>query len=95
MIAEPCRLPDLATPPMNRLTLPAVAACVFGLAAASPARAQDWRFCVGIAPAAHEAVITDIFVSSADSAPLEHRFEAWFRAKKGRSPDLPMPARLC
>ena len=70
---------------MNRPTLFAVAACFFGLAAASPAQGQDWRFCVGIASAAHEAVITDVFVSSAESALLEHRFEAWFRAKKGRT----------
>jgi hypothetical protein len=70
---------------MNRLISSALVTCVFGMAAASPALAQDWRFCVGIAPATHEAVITDVFGSSAESAALEHRFETYFRAKKGRT----------
>lgn len=46
--------------------------------------AQEWRFCIGVAPAAHEVVITDVFASSAESARLEHRFEAYFRARKNR-----------
>lgn len=49
------------------------------------ARAQEWRFCVGVAAASHEAVITDVFASPAESARLEHRFEAYFRAKKGHA----------
>ncbi len=43
----------------------------------------EWRFCVGVAPAAHETVITDIFASAAESARIEHRLEAYFRARKG------------
>jgi hypothetical protein len=61
---------------------------VLGLALTSApahALAQEWRFCVGVAPAAHEAVITDVFASSAERAQLEHRFEAYFRARKNRA----------
>ena len=56
-----------------------------GLAAVSPARAEVWRFCVGVAPAAHESVITDVFASDADSARLERRMEAYFRGHNGRA----------
>jgi len=53
--------------------------------AALPAQAEEWRFCVGVAPAAHETVITDIFASGAESAQIEHRLEAWFRTKRGKT----------
>jgi hypothetical protein len=46
---------------------------------------EEWRFCVGVAPSAHETVITDIFASAAESARIERRFEAYFRARKGKS----------
>ncbi len=60
-------------------------ALAFLLAVAAPATAwtAEWRFCVGVAPAAHETVITDIFASAAESARIEHRLEAYFRARKG------------
>jgi hypothetical protein len=73
---------------MTRLFPQAFLFPVLGLALASApahALAQEWRFCVGVAPAAHEAVITDVFASSAESAQLEHRFEAYFRARKNRA----------
>jgi hypothetical protein len=72
---------------MNRLSKPALVLFLSGLAwadANAAAFAGDWRFCVGVAPAAHEAVITDLFASAIDSARLEHRFEAYFRARKNR-----------
>ena len=65
--------------------------CAFGLAlmaslaGAGAATAGDWRFCVGVAPASHETVITDIFASSEDSARLERRFEAYYRGRDGRA----------
>ncbi len=60
-------------------------ALAFLLAVTAPATAwtAEWRFCVGVAPAAHETVITDIFASAAESARIEHRLEAYFRARKG------------
>jgi hypothetical protein len=61
------------------------AALACALASPAPAFAQDWRFCIGVAPASHEAVITDVFASTADSAQLERRFESYFRAKKSRA----------
>lgn len=69
---------------MKRLFRTLVAAGLSGLAGHSAA-AQDWRFCIGVAPSAHEAVITEIFTSAADSAQLERRFESYFRARKGRA----------
>ena len=62
-----------------RVLVLAVAVCC-----AAPASAQEWRFCVGVAPAAHEAVITDIFSSAAESARLEHRLENYFRVHHPR-----------
>jgi hypothetical protein len=62
-----------------------VLAFLFVVAASGPALAEEWRFCVGVAPAAHETVITDIFASPAESARIEHRLEAYFRANKGKS----------
>ncbi len=53
--------------------------------AACPARAQEWRFCIGVAPMAHESVITDIFASEAQSAQIEHRLESYFRARRGKT----------
>jgi hypothetical protein len=53
--------------------------------AACPARAQEWRFCIGVAPSAHESVITDIFASEAQSAQIEHRLEAYFRSRRGKA----------
>ncbi len=53
--------------------------------AALPARAEEWRFCVGVAPAAHETIITDIFASGAESAQIEHRLEAYIHAKRGKN----------
>jgi hypothetical protein len=49
------------------------------------ADAGEWRFCVGVAPEAHETVITDIFASPEDSARLERRFEAYYRGRDGRA----------
>ncbi len=49
------------------------------------ASANEWRFCVGVAPAAHQTIITDIFDSPAESAQVEHRLEAYFRARKGEN----------
>jgi hypothetical protein len=63
-----------------RVLVLAVAVCC-----AAPASAQEWRFCVGVAPAAHEAVITDIFSSAAESARLEHRLENYFRVRHARA----------
>jgi hypothetical protein len=57
----------------------------FVILLASPAAAQEWRFCVGVAPANHETVISDIFTSGADSARLEQRLQAWYRAHRGRT----------
>ena len=59
--------------------------CAAAPTTAAAAAAQDWRFCVGVSSATHESVITDVFVSSADSARIEHRLESFFRTKKGRS----------
>jgi hypothetical protein len=73
-----------ATPFMKRLPL-AFAALACALASSLPALAQDWRFCIGVAPASHEAMITDVFASAADSGQIERRFEAWFRARKNRA----------
>ena len=67
---------------MKRLSFSVVA---IAFAATAPASAQDWRFCIGVDPASHEAVITDTFASSADSGVLERRFENWFQARKGRA----------
>jgi hypothetical protein len=53
--------------------------------AALPAQAEEWRFCVGVAPSAHETIITDIFASEAESAQIEHRLEAYFRTKRGKT----------
>lgn len=47
--------------------------------------ADEWRFCVGVAPAERQTVITDIFDSPAESARVEHRLEAYFHARKARS----------
>jgi hypothetical protein len=58
---------------------------VSAFAAAAPAQAQQWRFCVGVAPAAHETIITDIFASAADSARIERKLEAYVRAHRGKS----------
>lgn len=49
------------------------------------AAAQEWRFCVGVSAATHESVITDVFVSAADSARIEHRLESFFHTKKART----------
>ena len=49
------------------------------------ASAEEWRFCVGVSPATHETVITDIFSSPAESAQIERRLEGHFRAHKGKS----------
>ncbi|MBB4199512.1 hypothetical protein GGD83_003328 [Rhodoblastus sphagnicola] len=51
----------------------------------SPAAADEWRFCVGVAPANHESVISDVFTSGADSARLESRLQGWYRAHHGRT----------
>lgn len=48
-------------------------------------QSEEWRFCVGVAPAAHETVITDIFASAAESARIEHKLEAYFRTRKGKT----------
>ena len=61
------------------------------LVAAAPVRAQEWRFCVGIAAAAHETVISDIFASAADSSRLERRLENYFRVRKARSMTFQCP----
>jgi hypothetical protein len=60
-------------------------ALLIGIAAPETGWTTEWRFCVGVAPAAHETVITDIFASAAESARIEHRLEAYFRARKGVS----------
>ena len=60
-------------------------AVAFVILLATPASAQEWRFCVGVAPATHETVISDIFSSGADSARLEQRLQTWYRAHRGRS----------
>jgi hypothetical protein len=59
-------------------------AAAIALVLASPAHAQEWRFCVGVSAARHETVISDIFASDADSARLEQKFAAWYRARYGR-----------
>ena len=51
----------------------------------SSACAEEWRFCVGVAPASHETVISDIFTSGAESARLEQRLQTYFRAHRGRT----------
>jgi len=53
--------------------------------AAGPARAEEWRFCVGVAPSSHETVISDIFASDADPARLEHRLESYYRAHRSKA----------
>ncbi|MGO8738253.1 hypothetical protein [Rhodoblastus sp.] len=60
-------------------------ALILSLAASGAAAAGDWRFCVGVAPASHETVITDIFASPEESARLERRFEAYYRGRDGRA----------
>ncbi len=55
------------------------------LFAAGPAMAEDWRFCVGVAPASHETLISDIFSSHADSARLERKLEDYARAHRGKA----------
>jgi hypothetical protein len=62
-----------------------VLASLFALTAAGPAQAEEWRFCVGVSPSTHETIITDVFASAADSAQIEHRFEAFFRARRGKT----------
>jgi hypothetical protein len=62
----------------------AYAVFFLAVAASGPACAEDWRYCVGVAPAAHETVITDIFSSPVDSARIEHKLEAYFHARKGK-----------
>lgn len=73
----------------TRLRAPSLALLAF--AAAAPAKAQDWRFCVGVAPASHEAIITDIFASAADSARIERRLEAYVRSRRGKSVTFQCP----
>jgi hypothetical protein len=58
---------------------------LFTLAMPAAGSSEEWRFCVGVAPSAHETVITDIFASAAESARIEHRLEAYFRARKGKT----------
>jgi hypothetical protein len=53
--------------------------------AAGSARADEWRFCVGVAPASHETVISDIFTSEAEPGRLEHKLEAYFRARRAKA----------
>ena len=65
------------------LRAPALAA-LFAVWSTGAARSEEWRFCVGVAPSEHETVITDIFASAAESARIEHRLEAYFRARKGK-----------
>lgn len=60
-------------------------AVVFGLLCPLAASADEWRFCVGVAPAAHEAIITDVFASSSESAQIEHRLESYFRSRRGKT----------
>lgn len=60
-------------------------AVFFAILSATPAAAQEWRFCVGVAPASHEIVISDIFTSGGEPARLEHRLQAWYRAHRGRT----------
>lgn len=80
----PQRSPPIRDAAMKRPLL-SLAALACALASSAPAFAQDWRFCIGVAPASHEAVITDVFASGVDSAQLEHRFESYFRARKSRT----------
>ncbi len=63
----------------------AAAACLAGLFACAPAAAEQWRFCVGVAPAAHRAVVTDIFASDANGAILQRDLQAYMRARKGET----------
>ncbi|WP_298352928.1 hypothetical protein [Rhodoblastus sp.] len=60
-------------------------ALVLPLVAAGAAKADEWRFCVGLAPDSHETVITDIFASPEESTRLERRFEAYYRGRNGRA----------
>lgn len=60
-------------------------AAALALVLASPVHAQQWRFCVGVAPASHAAVISDIFTGDADSARLEQKLAAWYRVHHGRT----------
>jgi hypothetical protein len=76
--------PRLFTALIRRAPIPFVSALLLVLAA-SPSRAGEWRFCVGFAPATHEAVITDVFDTSAESAQIEHRLEGYFRARRGKT----------
>lgn len=69
----------------------AISLAVAAVIAAGAARAEEWRFCVGVVPASHETVITDIFASAADGARLERRLESWFRANKGRAATFQCP----
>jgi hypothetical protein len=55
------------------------------LLAAGSARAEEWRFCVGVVPSSHETVISDIFTSEADSGRLEHKLEAYYRTKRAKT----------
>ncbi|MCI4678687.1 hypothetical protein K9U39_07715 [Rhodoblastus acidophilus] len=52
---------------------------------AGAADARDWRFCIGVAAASHETIITDIFSSPAEGGRLERRFEAYYRGRNGRA----------
>ncbi|MCW2317444.1 hypothetical protein SAMN06265338_103187 [Rhodoblastus acidophilus] len=58
---------------------------VVAICLSTPAVAEEWRFCVGVAPASHETVISDIFASGADSARLEQRLATYYRAHHGRT----------
>jgi hypothetical protein len=60
-------------------------AVLFVVLLTSPAAAQEWRFCVGVAPASHETVISDIFSSDAESARLEGKLSSYYRAHRGRT----------
>jgi len=60
-------------------------AAFFFVLLVSSVEAQEWRFCVGVAPASHETVISDIFTSAADSARLEQRLQAWYRSRRGKT----------
>jgi hypothetical protein len=68
----------------RRPLAPGVALAIL-LLAPGAAAAGDWRFCVGVAPASHETVVTDIFSSPEQSAQLERRFEAYYRGRDGRA----------
>ncbi|WP_294542074.1 hypothetical protein [uncultured Rhodoblastus sp.] len=66
-------------------------ALLLALLSPGPGWSAEWRFCVGVAPSAHETIITDIFASPAESARIEHRLEAYFRTRKGMSPTFQCP----